>query len=632
VLRAPRRIAPRGADCRTANCTVPDLWPSPKDRDQEMSLDRIVLAALLELSSADCCDWDTRIQQILRVDARVLCVERVSYWRMREDPPAIVCEMSYQKTSGAFERGSVLPAADHVAYFEAIHAAPVSVPDAISDPRSSSLREYLQTRHIASLLDFPVWVRGRIEGILCHEHVGAPRRWTTSDEHFAATVAQVVASSLAAHERTQAEGAARRAAFLDKTSRTLGETLDVDEVSRRALALVVPWMGDGSAIVVVEDGGKMRRLGYTFATAEGRALLERVLGDHPPSGSVIVKQDSLLLPIVQDAALSQLDLTPTEVEVVRALGIRSAMSVPFSVSGRVIGAITVFARQRQYGNDDLRLLEDFGSRLAVALENARLHQHAQAAVRVRDEFISVAAHELRTPVSTLLLAADALARRSGTARREDIAKMADRILTQIRRLNRLIEQMLDGSRIAAKRLALSLGRTDLAEVARSTADKYAKRLERAGCKLTLRADSPVVGEWDRTRLEQLLSSLLDNAVKFGAGTPIEVSVTGDGTNATLTVRDHGQGIPPERLRFVFGAFERAVSTAHYGGLGLGLFIARAIVEAHGGELAVDSRPGEGATLTARLPVKPPIDSTGANDTSGANGANDERDDGPFDGS
>jgi signal transduction histidine kinase len=284
------------------------------------------------------------------------------------------------------------------------------------------------------------------------------------------------------------------------------------------------------------------------------------------------------------------------------------------LAGRVIGAVTVFARGRQYGNDDLRLLEDFGVRLAVALENARLHQNAQAAVRVRDEFISLAAHELRTPVSTLLLAADALARRSGTARREDIGKMADRILNQVRRLNRLIEQMLDGSRIAAKRLALTLGRTDLAEVARSTADKFAGRLQRAGCKLALKADSPVFGEWDRMRLEQMLSNLLDNAVKFGAGAPIEVSVTGDDTIATLIVRDHGQGIPPERLRFVFGAFERAVSTAHYGGLGLGLFIARAIVDAHGGELMVDSRPGEGATLTARLPVTPPPAATEPNDT------------------
>jgi signal transduction histidine kinase len=583
--------------------------------DQEMSLDRIVLAALLELSSADCCDWDTRLQQILRVDSRVLSVERVSYWRMRDDPPAIVCEMSYERTTGAFERGNVLPAADHAAYFEAIHAAPVSVPDAISDPRSSSLREYLQTRRIASLLDFPVWVRGRIQGILCHEHVGAPRRWTTADEHFAATVAQVIASSLASHERTEAEGEARRAAFLDKTSRTLGETLDLDEVSRRALALLVPWLGDGAQIVLLEEG-KLRRLGLTFATPEGNALLERVVRDHPPSGSVIARRDSLLLPVITDEALRQLDLRPAEVEALASLGVRSVMAVPLSASGRIIGALSVFAKGRQYGNDDLRLAEDFGVRLAVALENARLHQSAQAAVRVRDEFISVAAHELRTPVSTLLLAADALARRSATARREDIGKMADRMLNQVRRLNRLIEQMLDGSRIAANRLALSFARADLAEIARSTANKFADRIARAGCTLTLKADSPVVGEWDKMRLEQMLSNLLDNAVKFGAGTPIEVSVSGDGTTATLTVRDHGQGIPPDRLRFVFGAFERAVSTAHYGGLGLGLFIARAIVEAHGGELTVDSRPGEGAKLTARLPVKPhasPTDPSDAQD-------------------
>jgi signal transduction histidine kinase len=123
----------------------------------------------------------------------------------------------------------------------------------------------------------------------------------------------------------------------------------------------------------------------------------------------------------------------------------------------------------------------------------------------------------------------------------------------------------------------------------------------------VRADSPVVGEWDATQLVQVVDGLLDNAAKFGAGRPVEVTVRREGGEATLSVRDHGQGIRPERVRHIFEAFERAVSSAHYGGLGLGLFIARAILEAHGGRLTLDNHPGEGATFTARLPLRPPAE-------------------------
>ncbi len=114
----------------------------------------------------------------------------------------------------------------------------------------------------------------------------------------------------------------------------------------------------------------------------------------------------------------------------------------------------------------------------------------------------------------------------------------------------------------------------------------------------MKADAPVVGEWDATQLGCMVSSLLDNAAKFGGGKPIEVTVQRSCDAATLSVHDHGHGIPPERVPHIFEAFERGVSSTHYGGLGLGLFIAKAVVEDHGGMLTVDNRPGEGATFTA----------------------------------
>jgi signal transduction histidine kinase len=144
--------------------------------------------------------------------------------------------------------------------------------------------------------------------------------------------------------------------------------------------------------------------------------------------------------------------------------------------------------------------------------------------------------------------------------------------------------------------------TDLSAIARDGVADWQPVLEVAGCELLLRADEPVVGEWDAAQLDEMLSCLIDNAAKFGAGRPVEVTVEREADTAKLSVRDHGPGIPPERLQSIFEAFERAVSDAHYGGLGLGLFVARAILEGHGGTLTVDNRPGDGVTFVARLPL------------------------------
>jgi signal transduction histidine kinase len=125
--------------------------------------------------------------------------------------------------------------------------------------------------------------------------------------------------------------------------------------------------------------------------------------------------------------------------------------------------------------------------------------------------------------------------------------------------------------------------------------------------LVLRAEAPVVGTWDAPQLELVVSNLIDNAAKFGAGKPVEVSVRRQGDDATLTVHDQGSGIPPDRVAHIFDAFARAVPPEHYGGLGLGLYISKAIVDAHGGRLTVESRPGEGSTFVASLPLNAPTD-------------------------
>ena len=243
---------------------------------------------------------------------------------------------------------------------------------------------------------------------------------------------------------------------------------------------------------------------------------------------------------------------------------------------------------------------------ALAEEIAR-RQTAEESVQARDEFLQIAAHELKTPMTSLRLHLDTLShalKKSGTQDERLHARVAT-AMRQTARLSRLIENLLDVSRITGGRLVLEFEEFDLVHMAEEVVDRFQVEATKARCTLEVRQQRPLVGRWDRLRLEQVVSNLLSNAIKYGAGMPIHVEIGEGGRGALLSVRDGGIGINEEALERIFGRFERAVSLHHFGGLGLGLFIARQIAEAHGGTIGVRSQPGDGATFTVTLPREPP---------------------------
>ncbi|WP_164021392.1 ATP-binding protein [Pyxidicoccus trucidator] len=243
----------------------------------------------------------------------------------------------------------------------------------------------------------------------------------------------------------------------------------------------------------------------------------------------------------------------------------------------------------------------------AAEDNVRLYQASQQAVRLRDEFLSVASHELRTPLTPIRLKVQGLQRQvqAGVAIPvEKISSALEAVSTQTRRLTNLVDGLLDVSRISAGRLELNPEPMDLALLLRDIRAAFEAECTRAGCDLRLHAPAAVVGPWDRLRLEQVVTHLLANALKYGAGRPIHLRVEELHGSALLTVEDHGIGIDPEALPRLFGKFERAVSERHYGGLGLGLYISRQIVAAHGGTIRVESQPGQGARFEVMLPLGP----------------------------
>ena len=277
--------------------------------------------------------------------------------------------------------------------------------------------------------------------------------------------------------------------------------------------------------------------------------------------------------------------------------------MPLVARDTVLGALTLAsASPRRFAAADVDVATEIGRRAALAIDNARLVRETQKAVRLRMIFLSVASHELRTPITSRTPTVERLLR-SGAAGKplsaESLYSSIKRVQHSAERLRRLTDELLDVSRLEQGRLEL---RPATVELCRAGAPggrglvRARHRPPRDGC----RRRRTGLGRVGRVSARSGADQSGGNALKFGPGHPIDIRIRNAGEAAELSVRDHGVGIEPARQPFVFDRFERAVSSKHYGGLGLGLYIARRIVRAHGGDLRVESEPGRGATFTVTV--------------------------------
>jgi signal transduction histidine kinase len=231
------------------------------------------------------------------------------------------------------------------------------------------------------------------------------------------------------------------------------------------------------------------------------------------------------------------------------------------------------------------------------------------AIAARDEFLSVAAHELRNPMTPIFGHVQLLLRLAHSA---DDAKM-QQIISGLKKLDRLTERyirratmLLDLSRITAGKLELDPVPVDLSLLINDVIQILTPAAHHAGSHLTVNVAERVRGIWDRIALEQITDNLLSNAIKYGAGQPIEITLMSDGKTASLRVQDNGIGISEADQARIFGRFERAVTRRAHGGFGIGLWVVRQLVDAMGGDIAVLSKPGSGSTFTVTLPIAPAV--------------------------
>ncbi|HVV49262.1 MAG TPA: GAF domain-containing sensor histidine kinase, partial [Polyangia bacterium] len=576
--------------------------------DYERTLQR-----LAELSVPDMADWCTVTVVDAQGNARRLAV-------VHGDPAKQELVAEYKRKFPPDEHRS-----GHLTAVLRGGAASLSVHVSDDDlVRAAQTEDHLRIMRglgCASCVIVPMMVRGEILGVISLMRAeGRPaygRVDVETAEELAHRAALAIDNARLYREARRREGTMR---FFAEASTLLSSSLDHVSICQRLAHLVVPSFADWCGVELGEEG-RLRSIAIAHVDGAKVALAEEMRRRYPPDPAsahgphaVLRTGRPELVPEITPQMLERGARDPEHLRFIRALGLRSVLIVPLVAGGRPIGVLNlVWAEsERRYGLEDLEMMRELGRRAGLAVENARLYDEARAAVKLRDEFLSIASHELKTPLTSLRLKVDGILRVTAKADQGaiDLGKLTTRVQgvdKQLVRLTELVDALLDVSRAAAGQLQLRLEDVDLAAVAQGAAERFKDDLASAGCSLSVVVSgpagtkAPILGRWDRLRLDEVITNFLSNAIKYGAGKPIQIRVSASETTATIEVEDQGIGISPDDQQRLFGRFARAVSPEHYGGFGLGLWIVKLLVEAMGGEVAVRSAVGAGSVFSAELP-------------------------------
>jgi signal transduction histidine kinase/ActR/RegA family two-component response regulator len=402
-------------------------------------------------------------------------------------------------------------------------------------------------------------------------------------------------------ERRRVESVLR---LVCEASAALGGSLDYNEALARVALLAVGEIADWCAVDLVDADGGLRRLASASRDESGQAVLD-------PPLLIDANRDSHGPWRVLETGQSEVGSAASD-PALRRLGMKSSLCAALKANGRVHGVLTLATADatRRYGPADMLLVEDLAGRAAVAIETARLCDELRRADRRKDEFLATLSHELRSPLNAIVGWTHLL--RTGSLDANGSRRALETIARNATAQNRLIGDILDMQRLASGKLRLTLSAIDVAAVVESAVDTVRPAAQAKGIELVARVEregEPVLGDADR--LQQVVWNLLSNAVKFTPAGRVEIRQTTSGSHVEITVEDDGPGIAPDFLPYVFDRFRQADASAtrRHGGLGLGLAIARTLVELHGGTIEASNRQPVGARFRVRLPYGPGPDST-----------------------
>jgi signal transduction histidine kinase len=506
---------------------------------------------LFELAKRNKADVAETFRAITEATAVALDVERTSIWRLLPDGNGIVSQDDFVRAQGRHTAGDILWAREYPTYFSAIaQCRVIAAHDARIDIRTRELsKAYLEVHGITSMMDVPIWHKGRLYGVLCHEHIGPLRRWTSDDETFAANLADVASLALEAGERRKAEWR------WDAVLNTIQE-----------------------AVFVLDDEGTI-----VHANPLGARMIERAGGGVTLAErmELVEFRDEQGRPIPADRTGGRRSLSGEIVRgeinhlVFKRTGERRSFritSAPMRDGDRIHSVVVVLADVTEEVSFD----------------------------RLKREVLAALAHEFKTPVAIVKGYAQHMSRRPDTSPAQH--PMLAAIDRAANRLQRLIDDLVEVSGISLGRLVLRREPVEITAVLRAVVRWAAPAASRHH--LVVNVPENVVVSGDRSRLEQAVRRLVDNAIRYSpAGGDVDIDVAPSDKDVVISVRDRGIGIPADQQSRIFELFFRAhAGTPHdIGGLGIGLFMAREIAIRHGGMMWFESEEGKGSTFSMRLP-------------------------------
>lgn len=406
--------------------------------------------------------------------------------------------------------------------------------------------------------------------------------------------------------------------FLSEVSEILASSLDYKNNLQKLSDHAVKYFCDGCFIDQMHSNGEIERIVVTHPDKKSAdKIFEihtkykfRYQQDHPLLNSLVSGKTIL----VDDMEVLYPGFTKKQgqeyTDDLRSLGIKSLIILRLRGRESLLGTLTFFtlkSNNTSFNKRHIWLAEELAYRASTSLENSLLYLNSQEAIKSRDEFLSIASHELKTPLQSLTLQNHMRKRQLEKGQMnlftsETIEKTLEQDNRQLVRINRLIDDMLDITRIQANRLTMHKEEFEFCSFVNEIVERFKPQMESLGSEVTIKVCEHILITADSYRIEQVIVNLLTNAMKYGSNKPIRIEVSSKNNKVRISVQDQGLGISPVDAERIFQRFERAVSSNEVSGLGLGLYISRQIVDQHHGSLSVASELGRGSTFTMELPL------------------------------
>ncbi len=547
------------------------------------------------------------MDRIVRSISRALDVDYVALFELSPDEKLLRLSAGIGWKKGVVGRKLIDAKTGSQASYTLQTKRPVIITDFAKEKRFSGSQE-MTSQPITSGLSVLIPGHPRPYGVLS-VHTSIKRVFTKDDVNFLLALAHVLATTI---ERSSNQHELELMADLNSKLVSLDPHRTLSEV----VSAIVPSFADICEIYINRSGDQMDLVEIKAITKEKERLFRELGGKYPPNANsrrvtarVFRSGKPIYYPHVPETYGKDSSTDPAQEKIFKKINMLSNIVVPIKIRNKTAGTIGFgsFSKGRLYTKRDFLFAQEIASRVAIAIDNATLYQEARSAIQARDEFLSIASHELKTPLTSMLLQLQTVLRsiKSQSLANFSIEKTMvslESTISQSKRLSKLVNDLLNISLITTGRLELEKEKTDLTRTVKEVVTRLEELAAKEGNKITLDLSPRVIGNWDRIRLEQVVTNLVTNAIKYGNGKPITIELTKNKKYALLNVTDEGIGIPKEQQEKIFDRFQRGQVNSSIKGLGVGLYLINEIVKAHHGEISIESSSQKGSTFTVQLPL------------------------------